>query len=214
MNQQQKMILKILEDELCFEFNEDIINSLLENKANFFSMPRQCGKTYHIMAATIIIALTDDNNKITIYTNNYQSINVYNYRIYNVLEKLDMVKNYTFISNNNYSIHNIKNNKIEIESKINSYSYIGESDYIFIDEIYTIEYKTKYTVKKLLEQSNKSVNIFTTLPMKCRKILKTFYKLNFNFKFVKNEDNDILNNYDTYQSKDFIKSQILGKIIP
>lgn len=213
MNQQQKMILKILEDELCFKFNEDIINYLLENKANLFSMPRQCGKTYHIMAAAIIISLTEDNNKIKIYTNNYQSINVYNYRIYNILEKLD-IKDYTFISNNNYSIHNIKNNKIEIESKINDYTYIGESDYIFIDELYTIEYKTKYTIKKLLKRNNKSINVFATLPIKCRKILKIFYKLDFKFKFIKNEDNNILNEYGTYKDKDYIKSQILGKIVP
>lgn len=214
MNQQQKMILQELENELSFKFNEDVIDFLLKNKANFISMPRGFGKTYHIMAAAIIIALTEDNNKIKIYANNYQGINIYNYRIYNVLEKLDMVKDYTFISNNHYSIHNIKNNKIEIESKINDYTYIEKSDYIFIDEIYTIEYKTKYTVKKLLEKNDKSVNVFTTLPIKCRKILKTFYKLNFNFKFVKNENNDTLNNYDTYGNKDFIKSQILGKIIP
>lgn len=195
MNEQQRQILDMLETELQFKFNEDIINELLSNRANFFSMQRQAGKTYHIMAAIIIISLSETDKKIKVYVPNYISIDKYNYQIFSILEGLK-VKNYNFIHNDksSYSIYNINNNRIEVEKKINNSTYIEESDYIFIDELYTIEYKTEFTVQKMLLKTNKSVNIFATLPMECQYILENFYDLNFNFKFIKG-DNDFENNY-------------------
>lgn len=213
MNQKQEMILELLEEELNVEYNKEIIDCLLSNKANFFSMPRGFGKTSHIIAAAIIVSLTETGNKIKIYACNHMQVNNYNYRIFNILEQLD-IKNYNFISNNSYSIYNIKNNKIEIETKINDSTYIEKSDYIFIDELYTIEYKTKDTVRKLLRQSNVSINIFTTLPPRCKKILKLFYKFNFKFKFIKRQYNDIPKECMVYTSEDFFKSEFLGKVIP
>lgn len=195
MNEQQRQILDMLETELQFKFNKDIINELLSNRANFFSMQRQAGKTYHIMAAIIIISLSETDKKIKVYVPNHISIDKYNYQVFSILEGLK-VKNYNFIHNDksSYSIYNINNNRIEVEKKINNSTYIEESDYIFIDELYTIEYKTEFTVQKMLLKTNKSVNIFATLPMECQYILENFYDLNFNFKFIKG-NNDFENNY-------------------
>ena len=212
MNQKQKEIFLLIENRLGIKLDEKLISNLINGSRYFYSLPRAGKKTISVVATAIIIAVTSKNKTINIYyaSNPKRCLNE---RCKVLIEALKTY-NCTFIENNLFAIITFENGStIKINKRIDHYSYVSKCDYAFIDELHSIDKNTKRNLEYILMQSN-HVSIVTTLPLHCRKILKLFYKYNFEFEFIKRSLEDVPDECSFGMPKEILQIEVLGTVIP